>query len=181
MAVDKINNKVSYNNEINYYNLISSSYDSLHQEEQQKKLAIIKTQLNIKKENNLLDVGCGSAFSANYFDCNFFGLDPSLNLLNLNKSKLNLINAFAESIPFKSDSFEFVISVTAIHNFHDVKKGILEMKRVGKNKFVFSILKKSSKLPLILSIIEQEFIIEKKIEEEHDVIYFCKKTNNFSI
>src|SRR3989338_6779840 len=47
------------------YKHIAKSYNELHQEEQLKKLAIIKQ--NIKIIPPLLDIGCGTGISTNYF------------------------------------------------------------------------------------------------------------------
>ena len=48
------------------YNKIAKSYNELHKEEQIKKLEIIKK--NIKIIPPLLDVGCGTGISTNYFN-----------------------------------------------------------------------------------------------------------------
>ena len=48
------------------YNHIAKSYNELHKEEQIKKLDIIKK--NIKIISPLLDVGCGTGISTNYFN-----------------------------------------------------------------------------------------------------------------
>ena len=47
------------------------------------------------------------------------------------------------------------------------------MKRVGKNKFAFSVLKKSEKLDKIKKLIEKIFTIKHEIEEEKDIIFIC--------
>jgi ubiquinone/menaquinone biosynthesis C-methylase UbiE len=156
-----------------YYDSIAGGYDELHKDEQLNKLSIIKKALSVKNSEKLLDVGCGTGISSD-FDCFVAGIDTSLELLKLNKSK-NKSCAAAESLPFKDNSFDYVISVTAMHNFKDIKKSIAEMKRVGKNKFIFSILKKSRKLDTIKKSLEKNFDISGEIEEEKDIIFFCNK------
>jgi len=156
---------------MNFYNQISKGYDELHKEEQLNKLNIIKKNIQINKNDLLLDVGCGTGISSQ-FDCKVIGLDPSIKLLNLNKNK-NKILASAESIPFEDNHFDIVISITAIHNFNNIEKAIKEIKRVGKDKFVFSILKKSIKLNEIENLIKNNFKINKIIEEDKDIIFFC--------
>jgi len=157
---------------MNYYNKISEGYDELHKEEQLKKLSIIKNNLKIKKSDLLLDVGCGTGISSQ-FDCKVIGIDPSTGLLKRNKNK-NKILAKAEYLPFKSNTFDFVISVTALHNFNNFEKSLKEIKRVGKSNFIFSILKRSSKLNRIKKEIKNNFKIKKTIKEEKDIIFFAK-------
>ena len=112
-------------------------------------------------------------FGSSFFDCDCYGIDPSEDLLDqcINKD-VKLIKANAENIPFDDDFFDIVISITAIHNFEDIEKGLLEMKRVGKDKFVFSILKKANQFNKIEELIEKKFKVRKKIDEGIDMIYW---------
>jgi ubiquinone/menaquinone biosynthesis C-methylase UbiE len=152
---------------MNYYDTISNSYESLHKEEQEKKLKIIKKLIKVKERDKLLDVGCGSGFSTKW-KCKTYGIDPSIELLK--KAKGNFIQAKAESLPFKDNSFNIVISVTAIQNFNNLEKGLKEIKRVGKDKFILTFLKKSKKKLKIISLIKKHFKT-KLIEEEKDYIF----------
>ncbi|MBU0666548.1 MAG: class I SAM-dependent methyltransferase [Nanoarchaeota archaeon] len=154
-----------------YYDEIFVGYDDLHRKEQEKKLRIIANNLKVSPSDKLLDVGCGTGFSKEFFDCEWIGVDPAKNLLK--KSLGKTVCASAESLPFSDDSFDIVISVTAIHNFSNFKKGFLEMKRVGKEKFVFSILKCSKSFGEINKFINSFFKISEVVEEEKDVIFFC--------
>ncbi len=154
-----------------YYDSISSGYNELHKEEQLRKLEIIKKNLDIHKKDKLLDVGCGTGFSLDYFDCNCRGIEPSKKLAKNNK-KINI--GKAENLPFKDNSFNIVISITAIHNFDDVEKGLREIKRVGRDKFAFSVLKKAKNFTEIKKLIKRLFHIEKEIEEEKDIIFIGK-------
>ncbi len=153
-----------------YYDQISGSYNSLHKEEQLKKLAIIKKHLKVSPEDKLLDVGCGTGISSD-FPCTVIGIDPSEDLLKLNPYKEKIL-AKAESLPFEDNQFDIVISVTAIHNFDDIEKGLREMRRVGKERFVFSVLKRSAKIKDIKELINRYFKVSFIIEEEKDIIFF---------
>ena len=155
-----------------YYNEISKGYNKLYKDEQLNKISLIKKYIKINKNTKILDVGCGTGISSD-FGCFVVGVDPSIELLKQNK-KIWLLGT-AESIPFKDSSFDYVISVTAIHNFDNIEKSLMEMKRVGKDKFVFSILKKSKKFGYIKRLIEENFKVEKVVDEEKDVIIFCNK------
>ena len=154
-----------------YYNRISRGYDELYKEEQLKKLSIIKKNIKINKNYLLLDVGCGTGVSSQ-FNCKVVGIDNSIELLRLNKNK-NKILGNAESLPFKDNIFDAVVSITALHNFENIEKALKEMKRAGKKKFVFSVLKKSRKIKQIKKLIEKYFKINKVVEEEKDVLFFA--------
>mgnify|MGYP001573398351 CR=1 FL=1 len=162
---------------MDFYNQISKGYDELYGEEQLKKLGIIKSSLDIKNNDLLLDIGCGTGISSE-FNCKVIGVDPSIELLKQNK-KIG-VNSIAENLPFKDSIFNFVISVTAIHNFDNVKKSLEEMKRVGKNNFVFSVLKKSGKFDEIKNSIKKYFKIDGIIEEDKDMIFFCRNKQSLN-
>ena len=83
--------------------------------------------------------------------------------------------AEAENLPFKDSSFDVVISITAIQNFHDIEKGLKEIRRVGKDRFVLSFLKRSPKKDIITKNIKKLFKVVKEIEEEKDIIFIAKK------
>jgi len=163
---------------MDYYDQISKGYNELHRGEQLNKMSIIKSNIKITKGSKVLDVGCGTGISSD-FDCFAVGIDPSIKLLKQNK-RLK-INSAAENLPFKDRTFDFVVSVTSIHNFNDLGKAIGEIKRVGKNNFVFSVLKKSEKLRGIMGAIKKDFRIKMAIEEEKDLIFFCEKREKHKV
>ncbi|NQU98849.1 methyltransferase domain-containing protein [Candidatus Woesearchaeota archaeon] len=154
-----------------YFDEIAEGYEELHREEQMKKLNIIKENLIVRPGDRMLDVGCGPGFAKEVFDCNVTGLDPSEELLK--KCSFKTVRCEAEDIPFPDSYFDVVISVTSIHNFDDYRKGIREMKRVGKSRFVFSILKSSKKFDKIKVFIEKNFIVKKAINGSQDFIMIC--------
>ncbi|MBI4739088.1 class I SAM-dependent methyltransferase [Candidatus Woesearchaeota archaeon] len=165
-----------------YYDDISSGYDELHREEQEKKMSTILHELPAdfipSRNARLLDVGCGCGISTAPWNCNCVGIDPSKDLIALakqNSIKPNRVFmvGFAEHIPFADHMFDLVISVTAIHNFSDARGSLLEMKRVGKGMFVFSLFKRSQKFAEIKTLIQNEFKIIKEIDEGVDFLFFA--------
>lgn len=158
-----------------YYDLIADGYSELHKEEQLKKLQVIADNLDVRKEAKLLDVGCGPGYSTDFFECNIIGIDPSGKLLE--QCSFKTVKGFAENLPFEDNSFDIVISVTVIHNFKDYQKGLSEIERVGKDRFVFSLLKKSQRFISIKDYIYNEFDVRKVIEEDKDLIIFAQKRN----
>jgi len=160
---------------MSYYDEISEGYNELHKEEQLKKVKIILDKLKLKRKDKLLDVGCGTGFYLDLFDCDVTGIDPSEKLLEQYKGEHQVILGSAESLDFPDDSFDIVISITAIHNFDDIEKGLKEIQRVGKDRFVFSVLKRSSNYELIEKLIKELFSVDEVIEEDKDFIYSCHK------
>lgn len=162
---------------MDYYDKISEGYNELHGEEQLKKARIIADELKVKPDETLLDVGCGTGIATELFNCKKTGVDPAKDLLA--QCKFKTINVGAESLPFPDKSFDYVISITAVHNFHSIQKGIEQMFRVAKDVVVISVLKKSKHLELIKSLLEENGKIYKTIEEEHDIIFFCRAIKRF--
>ncbi len=157
---------------MNYYDEISAGYEQLHGEEQLRKAKIILQNLEVKKTDKLLDVGCGTAFYLSLFPCKKTGIDPSKELLK--QANIPVIQGKAEALPFPDNSFDIVISLTAIHHA-DPKKAVAEMFRVAKRDLVISVLRKAANFKEI----EKEILklnVRKRIEEAHDVIFFARKS-----
>ncbi len=157
-----------------YYDDIADGYDQLHKEEQLAKLAVIKELDIITAEDTLLDVGCGTAFSLDYFDvAGAVGIDPAEKLVAQYKGKQKVVVGDAEHLPFDDGFFDVVISITAIQNFDNLRKGLEEILRVGKEKFILTVLKSTPKIVQIEKLIDEifaNFNIEEIVEEK-DLIF----------
>ncbi len=163
---------------VSYYNSLAEGYDSLHKDEQLKKLNIVKSSGIVKSSDVLLDVGCGTGFSLDFFNVkSALGVDPADKLLTVYSGSSKTICASAEELPFEDYSFDVVISLTAIQNFSDVEKGLREILRVGKDRFALSFLKRLEKTPYLESILRNVFkdFKIKKIDEERDFIFLITK------
>ena len=148
---------------MNYYDQIAQGYNELHKEEQLKKINIIIKELKITNDK-VLDVGCGTAFYSNLFK-DYTGLDPSQGMLD--QSSANVIKGEAENLPFKDNSFDTIISITAIQNFKDPIKAINDMKRVAKKKIGITILKQAKNFKLV----EKELKNFNRIDQDKDIIF----------
>lgn len=158
-----------------YYDEISEGYEELHKEEQLAKISLIQEHFKVEVTDKLLDVGCGTGLTTEPWDCVRTGADPAPKLLAKarSKDKITYVEAAAEKLPFEDGSFDVVISITALQNFADVEKGLKEIKRVGKDRFVLSFLRKSSKAEMMEELIRTLFVVDSLILEEKDIIFFC--------
>ena len=155
------------------YNDIAKGYNELYGEEQIAKARQILKHIEIKPEFRLLDVGCGTGISTKLFKCHTTGIDPSFDLLKQND--LPAVQGVAESLPFKDSSFDIVISLTAIQNFFDIEKALLEINRVAKDIMIISVLKGVGNYQKIHDAIKKNLSIEHYVNEVKDTIYFCRK------
>jgi ubiquinone/menaquinone biosynthesis C-methylase UbiE len=120
-------------------------------------------------------IGGGSGVSVEFFKCTIFGLDPARELLRRNKS--NVVHGRGESLPFKDHSVDIILCLTALHNFSDPFKGLEEMRRVCRDRFIITVLKKSvnaERTENICKAIKTMFKVEKELDDLHDYIYLCR-------
>ncbi|MBI4145384.1 methyltransferase domain-containing protein [Candidatus Woesearchaeota archaeon] len=163
-----------------YYDETSAGYDELHGAEQTRKareiLAYLEQHRLISQHSRLLDVGCGTCISTALFPGDRTGIDPSKELLKRCKdATIKLVHGNAESLPFVDDWFDIVVSLTAVHNFDDVEKGLREMQRVGTNLFVITLLKKSQEHSAIEALIRKLFKVEAELDDPTDKIFVLRK------
>ncbi|MBN2881215.1 class I SAM-dependent methyltransferase [Candidatus Woesearchaeota archaeon] len=148
------------------YDEISKGYDELYKDEQLKKLTFASEQFIVS--GRILDVGCGTGISSNFFSCDT-GLDPSKGLLEIAKQKypyINFVCGFAEKMPFKDSEFDFAISFTASQNFTNIKSAVSEFARVTKKGFLITILKNSAKKDELKNELKRFQVIETSDEKE---------------
>ena len=163
---------------MNYYDEIAPGYDLLHKEEQLVKLMCVIDGLRISSEDTVLDVGCGTAFSFDLLhpiSCRYQGLEPSKGLIDQSNYKNKITQGFAENIPFPDKLFSKVISVTALQNFNNPKKGLEELNRVCSGKLAVTFLKRSPKKEEFDTLIKEIFIVEQIVECNQDLVYFLSK------
>jgi len=101
---------------------------------------------DIKSGDKVLDIGCGKAFllyemSLLIPNLEIYGIDISKYAIDNSKEEIRdrLQVANANDLPFDDDYFDFVYSVTTLHNLHsyNLDMALREMDRVGKkNKYL---------------------------------------------
>lgn len=161
------------------YDATARGYLELHGEEQARKAEIIldylKKHHSIDAYTRVLDVGCGACASTALFPGDKTGIDPSKELLKQCKSTdIKLVHGKAEDLPFPDEWFDVVISLTAVHNFDDVEKGLKEMKRVGHKLWIITVLKKSPKFSAIETLLRKLFKVETVLDDATDSIFVLK-------
>ena len=156
-----------------YYDEIAAGYNELHKAEQLQKLSFIEDLDIIRPTDTLLDVGCGTGFSLDYFTVRkATGIDPAKQLIEQYDGRQRIMLGNAEDLPFEDESFDVVISVTAIQNFEHIRRGLEEIHRVGSGRWVLTFLKASNKADNILALIKEIFHDYKRgvYEQEIDMI-----------
>ena len=96
----------------------------------------------LKPGDKILDIGCGKGFQLYELTqllpgLEVHGVDVSSYAIENGKEEIkdHLQVGNANSLPFPDDYFDFVFSITTLHNLHnyDLDKALREMERVGKN------------------------------------------------
>ena len=168
-----------------YYDSIAAGYNELHGEEQRKKLSIVIELLRevALPEGDILDVGCGTGLAldavARTTGRACVGVEPSEGMAARYDGAQRLVVGGAEDLPFEDERFCACISITAIQNFSDITKGVMEMRRVTKRGGVLIItcLKRSPKARFVTETIAELLEVRSVQEEEKDLIFSCERKN----
>ncbi|MBI4150916.1 methyltransferase domain-containing protein [Candidatus Woesearchaeota archaeon] len=163
---------------MSYYDATAKGYNELHGEEQLTKARIILAYLKehhlIDEHMRILDVGAGTTKVTALFPGDKTALDPAKELLKQGiDPSIKRVHGVAEDLPFADQWFDIVLSLTAVHNFKDFKKGIAEMRRVASKLVIITLLKKSPQYKEI----EKEIRKMKGVatlDDPIDAIFVCK-------
>jgi SAM-dependent methyltransferase len=107
----------------------------------EKVARLMAAQYGIKPGDKILDIGCGKGFLLYDFTkvvpgVEVFGIDISGYAIANSKEEVSdrLQIGNATSLPFPDRYFDFVYSITTLHNLHcyDLDKALREMQRVSK-------------------------------------------------
>jgi len=110
------------------------------------------------KEEKILDVACGyggliGILNEHLPKIEYMGLDASKFILSLARDlhkrnkNTKFIKGFSEKLPFKNESFDFVICRDSIHHFRDPLKSFKEMYRVTKKGGIIYVLDLGRDIP----------------------------------
>ena len=150
-----------YNGESNY-RLDSQIYDKLLR--------------NIPSTSKILEIGCGIGHFSNYcYNSKRSIVSLDINKSNMERAKkkcpiLSFVQADAEELPLKDDSFDVVVSIDLIEHLFDQESHFKEVNRILKNDGVY-IIKTPNKIYDLLVNIPYFMIIKRvkysKLRETH--------------
>lgn len=121
------------------------------------KINFIRKNINLLKNNTLLEAGCGNGFFTYYFAklCNVTGLDFSKQMLKLNPHH-KLVQGDVENLPFDDNSFDAAFCSDLLHHLENPKKAIKEMKRVARKYIIISEPNRNNPLMFLFGLIKKE-------------------------
>ncbi len=155
------------------YNKSAKFYDRRYKDIQYEKFSILNNFKSICSYDRILDLGCGTGLLADYLDKTLIGIDLSLEMCKLAKSEL-IICGDIDNLPFKSLTFDVILSFTAIQNLTDFDKVFGEAKRVlSGNKAIITLLNKSYSKK-ILSEAKKYFSVKESVIGEDRVLILSK-------
>jgi SAM-dependent methyltransferase len=99
-----------------------------------RKLVVKKAKEKFYKGGKTLDIGCGIGNFADYFQ-EYFGIDiikSALEELKNKHQKNNVLVSDAENLPFKKESFSFIIAIETLQYIRNKEKFFDETFRVMK-------------------------------------------------
>ena len=133
------------------FNSASKQYDlmndlmsvGLHRSWKRKMISLI----NVSEKSIILDLAAGSGDLANLIKkkskCQCILYDANTKMLEKAKKKINngiFISGKAENLPFKSNTFDYILVGFGLRNFSDLNMSLIEAKRVLKKGGFFVIL-----------------------------------------
>ena len=149
-----------------HYDQEATIYDAQYLGEQNAKIEDALSNTELKPNELVLDLGCGTGFLFQHIDETIrllVGLDISSNVLQeakkhtKNLSNIALVRADADYTPFPDCIFDRVFAITLLQNMPDPLKTISEMKRIGKPQTIFAVtgLKKKFTTKSFVDLLER--------------------------
>ncbi|WP_346898350.1 class I SAM-dependent methyltransferase [Clostridium sp. UBA7503] len=116
--------------------LAFDGYEKTKIDMKQVAMSIIK-ELDIKKDDRVLEVGCGAGALAQYLQCDYVGVDysPTLVKKHIKFLENSVLTGEADNLIFKDKTFDKVIAYGIFMYFNDkeyAQRAISEFKRVAK-------------------------------------------------
>jgi len=131
-----------------HYDQQAAIYDVQYLGEQNAKIEDALSSTELKPNEVVLDLGCGTGFLFQHINKSIrllVGLDISSKALReakkrtKNMSNIVLVRADADNTPFPNHIFDRVFAITLLQNMPNPLKTISEMKRIGKPQSMFVI------------------------------------------
>ena len=124
-----------------FYDLATKSYALIKNGNERNRIMQYLNLLNIKNGDKVIEISVGTGRNIKYLNpaADYFGVDISYGMLKKCQRKMKrlhreitLIQAEAESLPLKDESFDVVFSAGGFNFFNDPGKAVHEMLRIAK-------------------------------------------------
>jgi len=133
----------------NQFNLYADEYDKWFEENE----IIFQSELNALQEalpfeGTGIEIGIGTGRFANQLKINI-GVEPSEKMSSIAKQRgITIVNAVAENLPFKEQSFDFALMVTTVCFLTNILQAFSEVHRILKpnGEIILGIIDKNSKI-----------------------------------
>jgi ubiquinone/menaquinone biosynthesis C-methylase UbiE len=173
-----------------HYDQIARVYDMQYYVEQEAKIKAALMDLTLKKEEIILDVGCGTGLLFPHLATKIklvIGVDVSSSIVNQAKKRAKeygntaLVISDADHLPFLNETFDAVLAITLLQNMSKPDQTLNEIKRVTKqtSRIVISGLKKTFSQKRFKQLLKKEdltLIVFRSDENLKDYIAICAKT-----
>ena len=172
-----------------HYDQTAASYDAQYSKEQNAKMEAALSNIVLKKNNILLDVGCGTGLLFPYIADKtqlLIAIDISRKLLKQAKKRakqqpnIALIQADADYTPFKNQTFHALFAVTLLQNMPNPTATLREIERITKSEATIGLttLKKRSTQTAITEALKKaklKITVLETTAKIKDYIITCQK------
>jgi len=142
-----------------------------------KRLELVLNMLQDKKYDSLLDIGCGSGIFLKELAsrCNNLHTIDMHRKMDLVKDmtlkeniKANLVEASVTDLPYESETFDCIISVSVLEHIREIDRALNEIKRVAKDNAVIALgFPVENKITGIILRYAYTMLPNAKLEDEH--------------
>lgn len=126
-----------------WHNQLARIYDRRWSRYLARTLGFLRSWISMPQESSVLDVGCGTGeferiILSEHPEQRMIGIDVSDQMLAIARQKcsaypnVRFLSGSASVLPFSNDSFDLVISASALHYFDKPDASLAEMRRVVK-------------------------------------------------
>jgi ubiquinone/menaquinone biosynthesis C-methylase UbiE len=138
----------------------------------QEEFQILSDYLDLRETDTVCDIGCGDGYWSKKFsklkNCPVFGIDLNLSRLADAKNGHSDRQAFflkgdIHELPYKSNSFDKIVSICVLEHLKDDVRALREMRRVIKEKGILSMTVDSFSYPAISEVLKNHHRVNNKV------------------
>jgi ubiquinone/menaquinone biosynthesis C-methylase UbiE len=140
-----------------FYDIATQGYALLKSGNEKKRIMQYLSLLNINEGDRVIEISIGTGRNIKHLNpkAEYYGVDISMGMLKRCQKKMKrlkreitLIQAEAESLPIKDESFDVVFSAGGFNFFNNPGKAVYEMLRIAKSGTKLLITDETEKLRL---------------------------------